>query len=336
VSAAPTTTFAVHVRLDGPIADGVALARRAEEAGVDSIHVIEGTRDAFVPLAAMAAATERIGLGTYVANAFMRTPQAAATAALGLDDLSGGRFTFGVGAGNPHLNEWLLGVDSTRPMAKTRDYLTILRAFLQGEAPQGSQLGGPNHHMQSRFVPPPGRRVPIILAAAGPRMIELAAAASDGVGLGLLISADHLEHEIKPLARAAAEAAGRNPAAVQFPMAALVSIDDDEERARTMARRAIVGLFHPVPHPYYDHLLRVQGHNDVADAASELAPQKRWAEATAAISDALLDDLTITGTPAQCAARLRAYDGVASEVICLDLGRGGPDTLFATLAAART
>ena len=190
--------------------------------------------------------------------------------------------------------------------------------------------------MQSRFVPPPpARRVPIILAAAGPRMIELAAAASDGVGLGLLISADHLEHEIKPRARAAAEAAGRDPAAVRFPMAALVSVDDDEERARTMARRAIVGLFHPVPHPYYDHLLRMQGHADVADAAAQLAPRQRWAEATAAISDALLDDLTITGTPAQCAARLRAYDGVASEVICLDLGRGGPDALFAALAAAR-
>ena len=336
MSAASTTTFAIHVRLDGPIADGVAIARRAEEAGVDSIQVIEGTRDAFVPLAAMAVATERIRLGTYVANAYMRTPQAAATAALGLDDLSGGRFTFGVGAGNPHLNEWLLGVDSTRPRAKTRDYLTILRAFLQGEAPDGVEVGGPAHHMQSRFVPPPGRRVPIVLAAAGPRMIELAAAASDGVGLGLLISADHLQYEIKPLALAAAEAAGRDPAAVQFPMAALVSIDDDEERARTMARRAIVGLFHPVPHPYYDHLLRVQGHADVADAAAELAPRKQWAAATAAVSDALLDELTITGTPAQCAARLRAYDGVASEVICLDLGRGGLDALLAVLADARS
>jgi 5,10-methylenetetrahydromethanopterin reductase len=335
VTAAPTTTFALHLRLDGPIADGVALARRAEDAGVDAVHVIEGTRDAFVPLAAMAAATERIGLGTYVANAFMRTPQAAATAASGLDDLSGGRFTLGVGAGNPHLNEWLLGLDSTRPMAATRDYLTILRAFLQGETPPGPELGGPVHHMQSRFVPPPARRVPIVLAAAGPRMIQLAAAASDGVGLGLLISADHLEQEIKPLARAAAAAAGRDPAAVRFPMAALVSVDEDEERARTMARRAIVGLFHPVPHPYYDHLLRVQGHADVADAASALAPQRRWAEATAAISDALLDDLSITGTPAQCAARLRDYVGVASEVICLDLGGGGPDALFTALAAAR-
>ena len=101
-------------------------------------------------------------------------------------------------------------------------------------------------------------------------------------------------------------------------MAALVSIDDDEERARATARRAIVGLFHPVPHPYYDHLLRVQGHADVADAAAELAPRKQWAAATAAVSDALLDELTITGTPAQCVARLRAYDAVASEVICLD------------------
>ena len=118
-------------------------------------------------------------------------------------------------------------------------------------------------------------------------------------------------------------------------MAALVSIDDDEERARTTARRAIVGLFHPVPHPYYDHLLRVQGHADVADAASELAPQKRWAEATAAIerrAPRRPDDHRHARPVRRPPAGLRRR---ASEVICLDLGRGGPDALFAALADAR-
>jgi alkanesulfonate monooxygenase SsuD/methylene tetrahydromethanopterin reductase-like flavin-dependent oxidoreductase (luciferase family) len=62
----------------------------------------------------------------------------------------------------------------------------------------------------------------------------------------------------------------------------------------------------------------------VADAASELAPQQRWREATAAIDDELIDRLTITGTPEECAARLDAYRGIADEVICLRL-QGGPD-----------
>jgi alkanesulfonate monooxygenase SsuD/methylene tetrahydromethanopterin reductase-like flavin-dependent oxidoreductase (luciferase family) len=105
-------------------------------------------------------------------------------------------------------------------------------------------------------------------------------------------------------------------------MAALTSIDDDEGAARARARRAIVGLFHPIPHPYYDSLLREQGYAHVADAATELAPQKRWAEATATIDDELLDRLTFTGTPAQCAARVSEYDGLADEIIFLPLGGG--------------
>jgi 5,10-methylenetetrahydromethanopterin reductase len=316
------TTFALHLSPGTSIADAVALAQRAESVGVAAVYGIEGVNDVFVPMAAIAAATTTIGVGTYVANAYARTPQAAAFAALNLDELSGGRFTFGIGAGNRHVNEWVFGLDSSKPMAKMRDYLTVIAALLTGEAGGGDEVGGAVHHLQSRFVRRPARRVPFVVAAAGPRMIELAATASDGVGLGILISPEHLAGVVRPRAEAAAAAAGRDPAAVRFPMAAMVSVDDDAERARMLTRRAICGLFHPVPHPYYDFLLREQGYAEVADAASELAPQKRWREAMAAIDDELIDRLTITGTPADCAARLDAYRGIADEVICLQLEDG--------------
>jgi alkanesulfonate monooxygenase SsuD/methylene tetrahydromethanopterin reductase-like flavin-dependent oxidoreductase (luciferase family) len=92
-----------------------------------------------------------------------------------------------------------------------------------------------------------------------------------------------------------------------------------------------------VPHPYYDFLLREQGYADVADAASELAPQQRWREATAAIDDELIDRLTITGTPEECARRLDAYRGIADEVICLQLQTGSEasdEGLFRMLSLA--
>jgi 5,10-methylenetetrahydromethanopterin reductase len=300
----------------------VPRARWAEQAGADAVHVIEGLRDPFVPLAAIAAATERVEIGTYVANAYARTPQAAASAALALDELSGGRLVFGVGAGNRHINDWLLGLAMERPLATMRDYLAVLRAFLQGDIGDGPDVGGPIHHTQARFVRPPARRIPIVVAAAGPKMTELAASASDGVGLGILIGVDHIARVVRPRAVAACEAAGRDPAKLRFPMAALTSIDDDEDAARARARRAIVGLFHPIPHPYYDHLLREQGYADVADAATELAPQRRWQEAMATIDDELLDRLTFTGTPARCAARFADYEGLVDEIICLPLGTG--------------
>lgn len=318
------TTVALHLSPGTSIADCITLAQRAESVGVAAVYGIEGVNDVFVPMAAIAAATTTIGIGTYVANAYARTPQAAAFAALNLDELSGGRFTFGIGAGNRHVNEWVFGLDSTKPMAKIRDYLAVVAALLTGEVPASDEVGGPVHHVQSRFVRRPARRVPCIVAAAGPRMIELAATASDGVGLGILISPEHIAGDIRPRAEAAAAAAGRDPAAVRFPMAAMVSVDDDAERARDLTRRAICGLFHPVPHPYYDFLLREQGYAQVANTASELAPQKRWREAMATIDDELIERLTITGTPEQCAARLDAYRGIADEVICLQL-QSGPD-----------
>lgn len=314
--------LALHLALDGPLTDIVARARRAEQAGADAVYVIEGVRDPFVPLAAIAAATERVEIGTYVANAYARTPQAAATAALALDELSGGRLVFGIGAGNRHINEWVFGLGMDRPLGKMRDYLAVLRAFLQGDTGDEREVGGPVHHVEARFVRPPARRVPIVVAAAAPKMTELAAATSDGVGLGVLIGPEHVAEVVRPRAIAACEAAGRDPALLRFPMAALTSIDDDEGVARERARRAIVGLFHPIPHPYYDHLLREQGYAAVADAATELAPQKRWAEAAATIDDELLDRLTFTGTPAQCAARVAEYDGLADEIIVLPLASG--------------
>jgi len=335
------TAHVLHLDPGLSIAGAVALAQQAEAAGVDAVYGIEGTRDVFVVMAAIAAATTRIGVGTYVANAYARTPQAAATGALHLDELSGGRFMFGIGAGNRHINEWVFGTDSSKPMKKMREYLAILRGYLHGEGLDDTDIGGELHHMQARFIQPSARRVPLVVAAAGPRMIELAAAASDGVALGILISADHLAGAIRPRAAAAAARAGRNPDELVFPMAALVNVHEDEERARTLTRRAILGLFHPVPHPYYDFLLREQGYARVADAATELTPQKRWAEAMEVIDDELIDRLTITGTPEQCAARLNDYTGLADEIICLSLGTGNTDakanaeTLFRTFSLAR-
>jgi alkanesulfonate monooxygenase SsuD/methylene tetrahydromethanopterin reductase-like flavin-dependent oxidoreductase (luciferase family) len=331
----------LHLDPSLSVGEMVTRAQQAEAAGFDGVYGIEGLRDVFVPMAAIAAATTRLQLGTYVANAYARTPQSAATAALQVDELAGGRFVLGIGSGNRFINDWFFGLDSSKPMQKLREYLAVLGALLSGERPDGTAVGGDIHHVQSRFVRPVPRRVPVVLAAAGPRMIELAAAATDGVGLGILVSAEHLAHDIRPRALAAADAAGRDPDALRFPMAAMVNVDDDVERARALTRRAICGLFHPIPHPYYDFLLRAQGYGAVADAATELAPQQRWNEAMEQIDDELIDRLTITGTPEQCASRLATYSGVADEIICLQLARAaepgsdGGDALFRMVAIAR-
>ena len=102
----------------------------------------------------------------------------------------------------------------------------------------------------------------------------------------------------------------------------MLSVHDDADVARANARRSICGLFHPVPTPYYDFLLRDQGYSTVADAATKLVPQGLIEQAMETVGDDLIDRLTISGTPEQCAARLHDYDGLVDEIICLNVGAG--------------
>ena len=141
----------------------------------------------------------------------------------------------------------------------------------------------------------------------------------------MLVSPEHLRDVIRPLARDAAEAAGRDPDAVRFPMAAMVSVDEDEERARATTRHAICRLFHPVPHPYYDFLLRAQGFAAAADAAAELVPQGTRSEAMDAHrrrDRRPPDDHRHPRPPAPTGCRRTT--GLADEVICLNLRRPDP------------
>ena len=115
-------------------AETSALASRAEELGYDSIWTAEAWgADAFTPLAYMAAATSTIKLGTAIAQMAARTPAATAMTALTLQELSGHRLLLGLGVSGPQVVEGWHGVAFGRPLAKTRDYLRILRKMLAGD-----------------------------------------------------------------------------------------------------------------------------------------------------------------------------------------------------------
>ena len=209
---------ALLLDLSGPLAEAVAVAQAAESAGIDAVYAIEGGREAFVPLAAMAVGTATIGLGSYVANAYARSPWLTAISALDLDELSGGRFVLGLGTGNRHINDWSHGLDSSRPLAKMRDYVPLVRAVVAARAGELVARDGPVHRTHWRAGRDPLRpAVPVVVAAAGPRMIELAGGLADGVGVGVLVSPEHLRDVIRPLARDAAAAAGRDPERAALP-----------------------------------------------------------------------------------------------------------------------
>ena len=294
----------------------LTIAREAEAAGFGSLYTVEAGRSALVPAAAVIGATQDVRVGTYVVNAYGRDPWLAGLAARDLDELSGGRFVLGVGTGNPHFNNWYMGIDSSKPLAKMREYVEILRAVVRAKAGEPVRYNGKVHNIKWRASWDPIRpTIPVYLSASGPNMVKLAGEVSDGVGVGIMSSPDFMRDIVRPNAQSAAQGVGRDSAVLAFPMGALLSVNRDEELARDAVRASICGLFHPVPHPYYDSQLRQLGFADFADQATELMPAGKTRAAMDLVPDQVIDTMTITGTPAQCAARIQQYEGLADEVI---------------------
>lgn len=302
------------------IRDVVALSTEAEAAGFDSLYVTEAWRSGFVPLTAIAMATQRVRLGTYVLNAYGRSPLLTGMSAIDLDELSGGRLLLGVGSGNRHINEDWQGVPHKEPYEKMREYVTLLKQIVQARIGETVSYEGKLHRMHwTPAVQPLRKHIPIYLSAIFPKMIRVAGQVADGVAIGAINSVEYIREVLRPRVRAAAAEAGRDPNALGFLMAGFVSVSENREQARQAAREAICRLFHPLPHPYYDFMLREHGFSAAADAAKQYVPEGKLQKAAEAMTDDILDRVTIAGTPDECRKRIAAYQQVVDEVICVNV-----------------
>jgi len=162
----------------------------AERLGYDSFWTAEAYgSDALTPLAWWGAATSRIKLGTSICQLSARTPAAMAMAALTLDHLSGGRFILGLGASGPQVAEGWYGDDYRKPLARTREYVAIIREILERKGPVDFQ--GERYHMPlpggtglgkplKSITHPLRADIPIYLASEGPKNVALTAEIGDG------------------------------------------------------------------------------------------------------------------------------------------------------------
>src|SRR3954471_8090791 len=174
----------------GPPAGVTEAIASCERLGFDSIWAAEAYgSDCLTPLAWWGASTSRLRLGTNVLQMSARTPAATAMAAMTLDHLSGGRFVLGIGASGPQVVEGWYGQPYPKPLARTREYVDIVRRILAREAPVeypgthyrlpydgGTGLGKP----LKSTVHPLRADLPILLAAEGPKNVALAAEIADG------------------------------------------------------------------------------------------------------------------------------------------------------------
>jgi F420-dependent oxidoreductase-like protein len=210
------------------------LAREADRLGVDSLWVPEfWAHDAFTPLAAIAAVTERIRLGTGIAQLGARSPAMLAMSAQSVQAISGGRFILGIGTSGPQVMEGWHGVSFARPIQRTRETIEIVRMITAGErlAYQGKSYvlplpGSQGRSIRSLATP---MDVPIYVASLGPANLALTGELADG-WIGNSFFPEHAEVYFGPLA-AAAIAAGRSLTDLDLVVAASVEFTDDIEAA---------------------------------------------------------------------------------------------------------
>lgn len=296
------------------------LAVSAERQGLDSVYVTEAWRSGFVVLSAIAAATDKIEVGSYILNAYGRSPWLTAMSAVDLDELSGGRFVLGIGTGNKHINEAWQGVPQARPLRKMEEYITVVKKAVSAKPGETVQFQGDIHSINWPVAVKPVREtIPVYMAALYPKMTAVAGRVADGLALGAMLSPDYIKEVVMPNFRQSASDAGRNPDQLKCTVSPFVAVDEDEEVARKFAREAICHLYSPVPHPYYDYVLREQGFSEVADACTRYVPEGKLDKAMATITDEVLDAVTISGSMEHCQRQLKRFEGLVDQILFVNV-----------------
>lgn len=298
----------VHLRhWDRTPHDVAALAKLAEDVGLESVWVSETWGSDATALATwIAAHTSTIAIGTGILQMPARTPAATAMAAATVDHLSGGRLRLGLGVSGPRVVEGWHGVPYGSPLARTREYVAIVRAALAREAPLAFDgdvytvpvPGGDGRALKLNVVPL-RPNIPIYLAALGPRNVVLTKEIADG-WLPLLFSPAH------------ADIFELGDVGTDFDIAPMVltAIDDDVAATRDIVRPDIalyVGAYGPKTRNFYADLVRRYGFDADVDAIQGAALEGRMGDATAAVTDAMVDTLALAGPAARVRDRLRSY-----------------------------
>jgi F420-dependent oxidoreductase-like protein len=289
----------------GPPVNAGELVLAAEEAGFDAVFAAESWgSDAFTPLAWWGSRTTRVRLGTSVAQLSARTPTATAMHALTLDHLTGGRAILGLGVSGPQVVEGWYGAKFAKPLARTREYVSIIRQVLAREAPVRNP--GPHYPLPLNesglgkalrpIVHPLRKDLPIWLGAEGPRNVALAGEIADG-WLAIYFSLSLADRYNQWLDDGLAKA-GRTREGFEVAASAQVVITDDAAREIDKLRPMVAlyaGGMGAETMNFHADLFHRMGYGEVVDEIGALYRQGRRDEAAAAVPDELVREIAIIG-----------------------------------------
>jgi probable F420-dependent oxidoreductase len=296
--------------LAGGLRESQDIAHRAELAGFDAVWSGEFLhRSAIVAAAAMSAVTQQIGVGTAIAYAVGRAPLVLANDARFLDEMSGGRFTLGLGTGTRRMMERWLGVaDASAPALRMEELVPLLRQLWKLHE-------GPVRH-EGRFytlsveptadIEPPLRTdIPVYTAGVNARMIEVAGRVADGLICHPTLTDRYLQDVALPAIERGARTAGRPASAVQLKGVVICAIADDAGTARREAAAQIA--FYVAPKAY-GPVMEASGFGAETRAVQAAFRRGDHQAMVDAVSDTMVDQMSVAGTPAEVRDQLPALE----------------------------
>jgi F420-dependent oxidoreductase-like protein len=297
--------------MQGP-EDPIGLVQEAEDLGFDSVWTAEAYgSDAISPLCWIGARTKKIKLGTGILQISARTPACVAMTAMTIDHLSGGRLILGLGVSGPQVVEGWYGQPFPKPMARTREFVTLLRQMLRREGPvtfagehyQLPHKGGTGLGKPLKLINAPLRdHIPIYLGAEGPKNVHMATEIADG-WLPLFFS---------PFRSPAFYTEPLRDKKPGFEIACPVTVvvGDDLEQALMPVKWMLgfyIGGMGARNKNFHAELIAKMGWPEAVDKVQTLFAEGKRAEAAAAVPDDLADELSLCGPPERIKDRIQAW-----------------------------
>lgn len=315
------------------------LIKEADRLGLHSVWAAEAYgSDAVTVVTWIAAQTEKINVGTAIMQMPARTPAMTAMTATTLDHLSGGRFLLGIGASGPQVVEGWHGVPYGKPLKRTREYVEILHAIWDREKPlehRGEHYQIPYNGTGASGLGKPlksilhGRRIPIYVAAVGPKSVAQTAEIADG-WLPIFYSPYRAPGVYRDSLETGFKKAGGGKGLHNFDVAAgpTVVLTDDVAAGLGFIKPALalyIGGMGARGKNFYNDLACRYGFEEAAKKIQDLYLDGKKAEATAAVPDQLADEVSLVGPKERIRDRLAAWrESPVTTMVC---GFGQPEAL---------
>ncbi len=289
--------------------DAIRYVQYAEQRGFEAVWQAESrlVRDAIVPMAAFAATTSRIKIGSGVINNWTRNAAVVAATFLTLDDLAPNRIICGIGAWWDPLAQ-KVGINRSKPLLAMRETVVTVRALLarQRVTFHGEFVNLDDVELDVVHGRKEPRNVPIYIGATGPQMMALTGEIADGAVLNYLVSPKYNEAALQQL-ETGAHKAGKRLEDIDRPQLVVCSVDNDRKRALDGARKLVTQYLGQQPHIMKASGVKQELLDEIGQVLTWPATEEQIEEAMRLVPDDVVQMITASGTPAEVRAKVREY-----------------------------